>query len=42
MSKNETYDPAVEACVALQALKGEHTVSELAVAYKVNQTTIYQ
>lgn len=41
MLKNETYDPTVKVCVALQALKGEHTVSELAAAYKVHPTKIH-
>jgi transposase len=42
MSKRRNHDAAFKARVALEALKGERTVSELAAAYEVHRTTIHQ
>ncbi|MGV8986813.1 MAG: IS3 family transposase, partial [Cypionkella sp.] len=42
MSKRRNHDAAFEARVALEALKGERTVSELATAYEVYPTMIPQ
>jgi len=42
MSKRRNHDAAFKARVALEALKGELTVSELAVAYGVHPTMIHQ
>lgn len=42
MSKRRNHDAAFKACVALEALKGERTVSELAAAYEVHPTLIHQ
>lgn len=42
MSKRRNHDPAFKARVALEALKGERTVSELASAYGVHPTMIHQ
>ena len=42
MSKRRNPDAAFKARVALEALKGERTVSELATAYEVHPTMIHQ
>ena len=42
MSKRRNHDPGFKARVALEALKGERTVSELASAYGVHPTMIHQ
>ena len=42
MSKRRYHDAAFKALVALEALKGERTVSELATAYEVLPTMIHQ
>ena len=42
MSKRRNHDTAFKARVALEALKGERTVSELATAYEVHPTMIHQ
>ena len=42
MSKREQYKPEFEAQVALEALKGERTVSELASRFGVHPTMIHQ
>lgn len=36
MSKRKNYDATFKARVALEAIKGERTVSELATAYRVH------
>jgi transposase-like protein len=41
MSKRRNHDAAFEARVALEAVKGKRTVSELAAAYGVLQTMIH-
>ena len=40
MSKRRNHDAAFKARVALEALKGERTVSELAAAYEVHPTMV--
>jgi transposase len=42
MSKRRNYDAAFKARVALEAVKGERTVSELAAEYGVHPTMIHQ
>ena len=42
MSKRRNHEAAFKARVALEALKGERTVSELATAYEVHPTMIHQ
>ena len=42
MSKRRNHDAAFKARVALEAVKGERTVSELATAYEVHPTMIQQ
>ena len=42
MSKRRNHAAAFKARVALEALKGERTVSELATAYEVHPTMIHQ
>ena len=42
MSKRRNHDAAFRARVALEALKGERTVSELAAAYEVHPTMVHQ
>jgi transposase-like protein len=42
MSKRRNHDAAFKARVALEALKGERTASELAAAYEVHPTMIHQ
>jgi transposase-like protein len=41
MSKRRTHDAAFKPRVALETLKGERTVSELATAYEVHPTMIH-
>ena len=42
MSKRKQHHPEFEAKVALEALKGEETVSELACRFGVHSTMIHQ
>jgi len=42
MSKRRNHDTAIKAHVALEALKGERTVLDLASAYGVHPTMIHQ
>jgi len=42
MSKRRNHDAAFKGRVALEALKGERTVSELAAGYEVHPTMIHQ
>ena len=42
MSKRRNHDASFKARVALEALKGERTVSELAAVYGVHPTMIHQ
>ena len=42
MSKRRNHDAGFRARVALEALKGERTVSELTVAYGVHPTMVHQ
>jgi transposase len=42
MSKRRNHDAAIKARVALEAVKGERTVSELGAEYVVHPTMIHQ
>ena len=42
MSKRRNHDAAFKARVALEAVKGERTVSELGAEYGVHPTMIHQ
>ena len=42
MSKRKQYNPDFKARVALEALKGEHTVADLATRFGVHPTMIHQ
>ena len=42
MSKRRSHDPGFKARVALEAVKGERTVSELAAEYGLHPTMIHQ
>jgi len=42
MSKRKKHNPEFKAKVALETLKGEHTVSELATRFGVHPTMIHQ
>lgn len=42
MKKRRNHDAGFKACVALEALKGERTVSELAAEYGVHPTMMHQ
>ena len=42
MKKRMNHDTGLKARVALEAVKGERTVSELAAAYEVHPTMIHQ
>ena len=42
MRKRRNYDAGFKARVALEAVRGERTVSELAAAYGVHPTMIHQ
>ncbi|MFC0201928.1 transposase [Paracoccus rhizosphaerae] len=42
MGKRRNHDAGFKACVALEALKGERTVPELAAEYGVHPTMIHQ
>ncbi|SEO09930.1 transposase [Paracoccus alcaliphilus] len=41
MSKRRNLDAGFKACVALEAVKGERTVSELAAEYGLHPTMIH-
>jgi transposase len=40
MSKRTNYSPSFKAKVALEALRGEHTVAELAATYEIHPTMV--
>ncbi len=42
MSKRKKHNPEFKAKMALEALKGEHAVSELATRFGVHPTMIHQ
>jgi transposase len=42
MSKRGNHDAAFKACVALEAVNGERTVSELAADQRAHPTTLHQ
>ena len=42
MKKRRNHDARIKACVALETMQGERTVSELAAEYGVHPTMIHQ
>lgn len=40
MAKRTSYSPSFKAKVVLEALRGEHTVSELAAKYEIHPTLV--
>lgn len=40
MSKRTSYSPSFKTKVALEALRGEHTVAELAATYEIHPTMV--